>query len=442
MDSPLLALWHECAGARSLPAAASRPAGPRPPRLSVRGFSAVRPFLPGGLECPAVRVLIVTAKRPFPPVGGGNLVVHHLADALLRRGAEVRVIALGTPAGVDAPYPVLGVAARPRSWWRVAHHLLLPPPAALARFRLPALARAVVEASESFRPDVVHVEQLHLGWLAARRPGRVPVVLREQNVESQVLRRFAPLHRWPLRVLLAREARRTESWERRAWCEADAVAAISEPNAVEIRRVAPTARVTVLDAPFALEPSRPPATRLDGSPPVVCLGSFDWAPNRDGASWFLREVWPQVSRGLAGAVLHVAGPGSQSLPGGRADVRLHGPVPDAAAVHGGGAVSVIPVRAGSGVRLRILEAWALGVPTVTTTVGGEGLVGASGDGALVADEPHSFAAAIAALTRDAVLRARLVSAGRGKLGRHAPDVVADQALRLYESLASGGGGRA
>lgn len=388
-----------------------------------------------------MRILIVTAKHPYPPVGGGNLVVHHLAAALVGQGAEVEVVALGAAGVGRAPYPVVGVPVRARPWWRVAHHLLLAPPAALARFRLPALSRAVAEACARFRPDVVHVEQLHLGWLAAQRPGRVPVVLREQNVESQVLRRFAPLRAEPLRSLLLREARRTEAWERRTWPTADAVAAISAANATEVRRVAPSARVAVLDAPYLADSAPGPARALEGSPPIVCLGSFDWAPNRDGAAWFARRVWPLVARELPGAILHLAGPGSDTLGAARADVRRHGPVADAAALHRAGAVSVIPVRAGSGVRLRILEAWALGVPAVTTTVGGEGLIETPGDGALVADEPRSLAAAIATLVRDERAGSRLVEIGRGKLARHRPEAVALQALDLYAAVLAGRRGR-
>lgn len=379
-----------------------------------------------------LRVLAVATKPPWPPVGGGRAVMHHLFAGLASVGAVVRVVALGRNDSTDeAPYTVRHVAGGPRPWAAVAHRALAGLPPTLARFRSARLLAAVADELAAFRPDVIHLEQLHLAWLMPRLPGRLPVVLREQNVESRILERLAALVRRPARAVLRAEARRVAAAEAEACRAAALVAAISAPDAEALRALAPGARVAVVPPAWPAAPG-PHGARLDGDPPLVCTGSFDWLPNRDGVRWLLEAVWPRLRAALPGALLHLAGPGSRSLAGRAAGVVGHGAVDRAP--FDPRAIAVVPVRAGSGVRVRLLEAWSLGVPAVTTPVGGEGLVAADGDGALLADDPASFAAAVTGLAGAAARRAELVARGRQRLAAHEPRRVAADLVDLYRSL--------
>lgn len=389
-----------------------------------------------------LRVLVVATKSPWPAVGGGNMALNALLAALPARVVAVRVVAPGTnPAGSGPPpYPLRAVAAKPRPWPSLFAHLASGLPIGIARHHLPALGKAVEEEISGFDPHVVHVEQAQLVWLIRRLAGRRPILLRQQNVESRILERLAPLQRWPLRAMLRREARRTAVVEAEACRAARVVAAISSPDATALRGLAPAARVYVLPAPF--EADGPFAlTPLAGDPPWLCLGSFDWRPNRDGATWLLGQVWPHLRELSTGGVLHLVGPGSDSLPDG-ADPRVvrHGRVPSAAALYYPRAVALVPVRAGSGVKLRIVEAWAAGVPVVTTPVGAEGLGAIDGDDVLVAGSASEFAAAAERAATDPALRRRLVSSGRRRLAAHDPDAIAARAITLYRAaLASDSG---
>lgn len=390
-------------------------------------------------EGKGLRVLVVASKPPWLRIGGGNLTLHDLVGGLHQAGVKVRLLVAdrgptgGSPL-VPTPWP--GVEARrigglPRPWWASVHHLLLPPPLPLARFRHPALARALAAEIADFAPDVVHLEQLHVAWLGAvaRRAG-VPVVLRQQNVESALAAAWGAVRGGPTGWLLAREARRLGRAEAAACTAADCVLAISAPDAAALASLAPAARIAVLPAAFA--PATPqPAAHLAGDPPVVALGSFDWGPTRDGVCWFLAEGWPLLRAALPGAVLHLAGPGSTLLGADGEGVVVHGVVPDVGALYDPRAVVVVPLRAGSGVRLRLLEAWAAGVPVVTTPVGGLGLVAADGDGAHLAETPAGLVDAIVAVAHDGELRQRLVAAGRRRLVAHAPALVAREAMGHY-----------
>jgi len=377
-----------------------------------------------------LRILVVATKTPWPPVGGGSVALNNLLFGLGRIGWPVRVLALGPGSPEGAPYPVRVSAERPRSSWLGVLRLLLGRPPSLTRWSVPKLSREVTEELESWRPDIVHVEQVQLAWLLPSLLPRIPVVLRQQNVESRILERRAALKSGPLAWFLRWEAHRVQEVEAKACREATVVAPISPADAAVFLQWIPEERIVVVPAPFAATPSqRRPA--IEGHPPILCLGSFDWAPNRDGARWFLREVWPLIRAGLPEAVLHLAGPGSPKLAPRDGPIRVHGVVGNPLELYGDGTIAVVPVRAGSGVRLRILEAWSAGDPVITTAIGAEGLASGPEEGVLVANESVAMAAAVVRLAGNPEARTRLTTAGSKQLKNHDPITVARRACHAY-----------
>lgn len=379
-----------------------------------------------------LRVLVVATKSPWPSAGGGRVAVGGLAEALAAAGVAVRVV---TPAGTHrrdaAQHPLLRtVPVAPRSWAAVLGRALGGASAVVGRWVLAPLAAAVDEEIEAFRPDLVHLEQVHLGWLAPRLAGRIPLVLRQENVESELLGQLANLAPWPARAVLRAEARVLGRFEARTCRLVDLVAAISEPDALALHRVAPEAVVEVLPAVAPAAPAGPRRT-LAGRPSFLCIGSFDWWPNRDGAKWLAGEVWPQLRQWLPDATLHLAGPGSASIGRWRAGIVHHGVVPCAGELYDPATTALIPVRAASGVRIRLLEAWAAGVPAVSTQVGVMGLVAPGGPGAAVAVTAAEFARTAARTASDDGLRTELVEQGRTALADFAPEKVAARAVELY-----------
>ena len=150
---------------------------------------------------------------------------------------------------------------------------------------------------------------------------------------------------------------------------------------------------------------------------VFFVGDLSWAPNADAIRWLRSEIWPLVRREQPDARAEILGREAPPdlLSGSREDFRFLGAGGDTRPHWRGAAVSVAPLRAGGGTRLKILEAAACGVPVVSTSVGVEGLALETGKEVLVADDARSFASAICDLLSDPVRRAKLAQAARARV---------------------------
>jgi len=140
----------------------------------------------------------------------------------------------------------------------------------------------------------------------------------------------------------------------------------------------------------------------DGRAPktMLFLGSFRHLPNLTALQWFVREVLPQVLRSEPDAKLYVVGSGSpaaHTLPDCNGAMEMVGFVEDIQQPLKDYAVFVCPILSGSGVRVKLLEAFAAGIPTVSTRIGAEGLGGEDGVHCALADSPEDFAARIVTL---------------------------------------------
>ncbi len=319
--------------------------------------------------------------------------------------------------GVDATLVTPDVA-RPRPALRA---LARGVPLTIGRHVQPALRARVAAALDEERYDVVVAEQLQaLPQCEPARARGVPVLLRAENVESDLLA-ARPAPNGIVGLFLRREARRLAAWEADAVRGVAATLALTRPDAARLQALAgATARVVVVPAPFAAE-GLAPGPPLPGAPAVVVFGSRGWFPNHEAADWFVRAAWPAVHRRLPDATLHVVGPGDARGAG----VVRHAPPEDSAAAFPAGAILAVPLRTASGVRMKILEAWARGVPVVATPAAASGLDAQDGRELLLASTPAEFADAVARLAGDAACARALVDAGRALVtARHRPAAVA------------------
>ena len=180
--------------------------------------------------------------------------------------------------------------------------------------------------------------------------------------------------------------------------------------------------------------------RITESPNMLTIGTLFYPPNADGVRWFLHQVCPFIRQRMPAATLTIIGSRppadiSQFAIRNPRFATVTGYVPDLTPYLDRAALMVIPVRAASGMRVRILEALARGIPVVTTATGVEGIDATHGEHLLIADEPEQFAAEVVRLLNDGALRQHLSTNGR-RLMEEKYDwrVVLPKLERVYESL--------
>lgn len=387
-----------------------------------------------------MNLLVLATKAPWPPVDGGRFLLGNTLKALSEAGCRATLVAPVDPAAFDlarvaaelsawcVPRLVPAAPARPaaalvRSLGRV--------PFSIARHSLAAVRREVERALAAERFDLVHAEQLQALPQAEPAFARgIPVVLRAQNVESDLWAATARRRSGLKGKGLAFEARRLARWEGAAIRRAAATFALSAEDAARLQDLAEGGgRVRVARAAF---PDLPAGTgRWPGDPAIVVLGSRGWLPNEDAVDWFLEEVWPATRAALPGAVLHLFGADAPASPG----VVLHPSPEDSAEAFAPGSVLAVPLRIASGVRIKVLEAWARGVPVVGTPAALSGLEVEDGEEALVAQEPRDFAQALARLHAEPGLRERIIEGGRqARRERHDPARVVRELITQYEEI--------
>jgi glycosyltransferase involved in cell wall biosynthesis len=168
------------------------------------------------------------------------------------------------------------------------------------------------------------------------------------------------------------------------------------------------------------------------------MGSTGWLPNKEGADWFVSRVWPEVRDAMPEARLHVFGlrlrhHSSRGL-------ALHPSPAHSRDAFAPGSILVVPVHLTSGVRMKILEAWARGIPVVATPQAVVGLEAQDGRDLLVAETPRGFVDALGQLHADPARAAAVVRAGRAVLrARHAPARVAEALVAVYAEAAGTSG---
>jgi GT2 family glycosyltransferase/glycosyltransferase involved in cell wall biosynthesis len=188
---------------------------------------------------------------------------------------------------------------------------------------------------------------------------------------------------------------------------ADIVLAIQAEEAENVRAKA-AAHVEVILTPHAVSPV---AAADSGRDDTLFFVGSNTAPNWVGLEWFFREVWPAVLAARPDARLNVAGSVARGLEGAPEGVELLGVVDDLAPLYRDAGVVISPLRSGSGLKIKLIEAWAAGKAVVGTTVTAQGVEALAGEAMIVADDPLEFAQAVIRLLADASERRALGGKG-------------------------------
>ena len=266
------------------------------------------------------------------------------------------------------------------------------------------------------RYALVHADSLDLSYWFDR-VGMLPLVCGHHDLQSVLLARRAEREGHGLRRrYLTLQAGRMRAEEQR-WCPRVALnTVVSDVDLAGFRAVSPEGRYLVV--PNGMDLGHYRAGSADGTG-VAFVGSAGWLPNLDAMRFYSGEVRPHLKDPGAAALTWVGAVDAEvrrELAG--VGIAFAGHVPDPRPLVQGAACCIAPLRMGSGTRIKILEAWALGKAVVSTTIGCEGLAARDGENILERDDPRAFAAAVEQVLADGALRARLGAAGRVTVETH------------------------
>lgn len=290
------------------------------------------------------------------------------------------------------------------------------------------------------RYDALQVEELPLmAALDGLNPG-IPLVFSAHNVESELSPRLFRRRNPLFRLLADLERRRTAKEERQAADRARACLVVSEGDRQAVKRLGTRSPIHILPN-CAQDRFRPPDSGFKGQG-LLAVGAFGWYPNVEGFLWFVDDVWPLIRKRTPGAVLRVAGSGitrSFRRKMERRGIEVHGDVPDILPFLQGARLLVVPLRIGGGTRIKIVEAWAAGLPVVSTAQGAEGLPVRPGTDILIAADGAAFAAAVGRVLDDDGLCGKLRSEGLKNARKYRWSRLAPSLEAVYRDILERGG---
>jgi len=387
-----------------------------------------------------MRILLLTPRPPWPPIDGGRIAMGRLAEGLLRAGAAVEIVSLNPRKHrvetVRAPVPVQTIDIDTSRVMGPA--LSRGTPFIVSRFLSGEYREAIRAALRRFKPDIVQIESPFLLPYAAtvREESSARVVLRSLNVEFRIWEGLARNERSALRRFsLSRVARSLRAYEVRELNTPDAIVPISGRDAEEFRQLGCTKPMHVVPCGVTLS-DRSQEQPEPGT--AGFIGSLDFRPNQEAVMWIVDELWPRVTGQLPGARLSIAGSGAPDWLRRRAvrqNIAFLGQVGDAEAFLTRMSVVIAPLFAGGGMRIKVLEAMALGRPIVATALGAGGIDVQSDRDILIADDVTAFAGGVTRLLREPETATRIGNAARNTVrDLYDSDTLANGLLRFYESL--------
>ncbi len=389
----------------------------------------------------AIKVLVLTPQTPYPPDQGAPIRNFNFIRYLGSSPAyELSLLSFGRPEERDPPPETPSILEKLCN--RV--EIVTPPNSrskisrlkAQAFGSLPDLALRLnsndfkirlkeLLDQENFAAILCEGLELAPFLMEAFKSWNKPrplLILDEHNTEYLLQKRVFQsevslgVRRLPAAIYSWSQYIRLKKFETKALKFFDRVIAVSENEKAALNLLLPEKAIAVIPNGIDLEEFKPPSEPGEELPyQLIFSGTMDFRPNVDAVLWFARKVWPQVRKAKPQATFIITGKrpspaveGLGKLPG----IKVTGPVKDIRPYILQSAVFVLPMRMGGGVRLKLLEALALGKALVTTPFGADGVPLTPGKEAIFANDPAAFAKEVIFLLDQPEVRKKLGEAGR------------------------------
>lgn len=363
-----------------------------------------------------MRILHFTNKPIYPTIDGGCLAMKSLSN-LLESEPEIEAyhftLATHKHPFLSEAYKVAGYKKTQHAWINtktnplaLAWSLFSRKSYNVSRFYSKSIAEKLKQFVQTNKIEVVLVESIYLSlYFDVFKALEVKIFLRTHNVEHQIWNQKARVQNFGLKKwVLKRLASHLKNTEVNAWKTANGVLAITQDDARYIKNN--QKNTLVLNTTVEIQPT---ITNY-GLNDFFFLGAYDWAPNKEGLDWLIKEVLSQKN---FKSTLHIAG---KKLPKNKYSeysfVENHGEVEEASAFIAEHGICVIPLKSGGGIKMKALESFSHGKPVIITPEGARGLSNTSGKDLYIAKNAAEFYAAMCTLQENEEQRKSYGNSGK------------------------------
>ncbi len=369
-----------------------------------------------------MKVLIIGSRIPWPLNDGGAIATYNLLKGLSELGIDVHYISLNTikhfvdEATIAKEFSFLK-AIKPFtidtriSPFKAFLNVFQTSSYNIDRFTSLEFEEAIQTYINEQNFDLLHFEGLFVSQYVDLIKKNTPTLLRQHNIEFHIWKTLANTTQFiPKKIYLNFLAKRLEKFEKRIIQKFDAVVSITE----EDKHFISTQNFKGIKCaiPAGIEIKEIKDSKLDYNT-VYHIGSMEWMPNQEAMAWFHNEIWPRVTSKNKDVKFYMAGKNmSESYNTWNTDqFVVAGEVKDQEEFKSNKSILVVPLKSGSGIRIKTIEAMLAKKAIVTTSQGALGLPIKHLEHCLIADNAEQFAQAIISLTEDLELRNKIADNG-------------------------------
>lgn len=373
-----------------------------------------------------MRVLLLTQVLPYPPDSGPKVKTYHVLKYLAQQH-DVTLVSFVRES--DKPEYIQHLEtlcervitvpitrSKIRDLLFLGKSLLNGQPWMMLRDERSEMHKVLADLAAQTTFDVVHADQTNMGQYALQFT-KSRKVLDLHNALWMLYKRLAETTSLtsPMRYILSRDWKLLKKYEGELCRQFDAVTAVSEEDRSLLIEAGANDDITVIPIAIDTDEQAQIARRPSG-PHIVHIGTMYWQPNIDGITWFLDEIYPRIKQQVPDVRCTLIGarPPASIVERSNTDrtLTVTGYVEDPLPFLEDSSMMVVPLRAGGGMRVKIINALSQGIPMVSTTLGCEGINVTNNKDILIADDAESFAAATVRLLIEAELNKQLTYEGR------------------------------
>lgn len=352
-----------------------------------------------------MKVLQVCLKPPYPKVDGGCIAMAAMTESMLMAQHSVKVICMSTHKHPFEASKVPSEILKKTEMEAVGMDTRLKPHKALAnlftsqsynieRFYSKAFETRLISILKEGEFDMIHLESIFCTpyMETIRKYSKAKVVVRTHNVEHHIWEQLAKneaiaIKKWYLNLL----ASRLKSYEIDMFRKVDGIISITDEDKQEFEKLSVKCPIEVIPIGFNVDAIRPDS--LSKHPlSLYHVGAMDWQPNIEGINWFLDDVWPVIEAEFPDIECHLAGRKMPHhlLKRSSGKLKIEGQIDSVQEFVKSKNIAVVPLLSGSGMRIKIVEALAMGKVILTTSAGAEGVPYTDGENLLIANTPEEF----------------------------------------------------